>query len=197
MEYLDICDENGMPTGRVTGRTEAHAKGIRHRTAHVWVVRQLRDKYQVLLQKRSSCKDSFPGKYDTSSAGHIPAGDEPLASALRELEEELGIRACPDTLRFAGRFSVSVSNVFHGVPFRDNEVRNVYVYSEPVMIEDLVLQEDEVDEAIWFDLEKLCKLVGNNDDRFCVPPESLDILLGFLSKAELNVHPDPTPTSPD
>lgn len=32
-------------------------------------------------------KDSFPGKYDTSSAGHIQAGDEPLASGLRSLRK--------------------------------------------------------------------------------------------------------------
>lgn len=50
-------------------------------------------KWQMLLQKRASGKDSFPGCYDTSSAGHIHAGDEPLDSALRELEEELGIKA--------------------------------------------------------------------------------------------------------
>ena len=38
-------------------------------------------------------KESFPGLYDTSSAGHIRAGDEPLPSALRELREELHIAA--------------------------------------------------------------------------------------------------------
>ena len=50
------------------------------------------------MQKRAMSKDSFPGKYDTSSAGHIQAGDEPLASGLRELAEELGIHAKPEDL---------------------------------------------------------------------------------------------------
>jgi len=49
-------------------------------------------------------KDSFPCRYDTSSAGHIQAGDEPLESAVRELSEELGIQANPDDLRFAVPF---------------------------------------------------------------------------------------------
>lgn len=49
-------------------------------------------------------KDSFPGKFDTSSAGHIQAGDEPQESAIRELHEELGIQASPDQLEFAGTF---------------------------------------------------------------------------------------------
>ena len=32
-EYLDIVDENGIPTGETVERETAHAKGIRHRTA--------------------------------------------------------------------------------------------------------------------------------------------------------------------
>ena len=35
MEYFDIVDENGNPTGEIVSRDEAHDKGIRHRTAHV------------------------------------------------------------------------------------------------------------------------------------------------------------------
>ena len=49
--------------------------------------------YDLLLQKRSENKDAFPGCYDISSAGHLPAGQDYLSSALRELEEELGIKA--------------------------------------------------------------------------------------------------------
>ena len=85
MEYLDIVDEQGQPTGEIVSRTLAHTKGIRHRTAHIWIVRRKNEHFQVLMQKRAMSKDSFPGKYDTSSAGHIQAGDEPLASGLREL----------------------------------------------------------------------------------------------------------------
>ena len=66
---------------------------------------------EVLLQKRSMNKDSFPGKFDTSSAGHIQAGDEPLESALRELGEELGIQATPEQLVFAGTFPISLQKI--------------------------------------------------------------------------------------
>ena len=30
-EYLDIVDENGIPTGETVGRETTHAKGFRHR----------------------------------------------------------------------------------------------------------------------------------------------------------------------
>ena len=87
MELFDIIDENGNPTGKIVERSIAHAEGIPHRTAHIWIIRRRNEKTEILLQKRSRNKDSFPGKFDTSSAGHIQAGDEPMESALRELEE--------------------------------------------------------------------------------------------------------------
>ena len=71
MELFDICDEQGNPTGDIVERSEAHEKGICHRTAHIWIAKKENDRYKVLLQKRSMDKDSFPGRYDTSSAGHI------------------------------------------------------------------------------------------------------------------------------
>ena len=91
MEYLDICDENGIPTGKTVSREQAHREGILHRTAHVWIARKTPGGHEVLLQKRSLDKESYPGLWDTSSAGHIPAGEEPLPSALREMKEELGL----------------------------------------------------------------------------------------------------------
>ena len=90
-EYLDIVNEKGEPTGETIERNAAHALGIRHRTSHVWLLRKKEGEVQILLQKRSDNKDSHPGCYDISSAGHIPAGIDFLSSAIRELEEELGV----------------------------------------------------------------------------------------------------------
>ena len=100
-EIFDIIDTQGNPTGETVTREKAYAEGIPHRTAHIWIIREKYGRTEVLLQKRSMNKDSFPGKFDTSSAGHIQAGDEPLESALRELGEELGIQATPEQLVFA------------------------------------------------------------------------------------------------
>lgn len=79
----------------------------------------------MLLQKRSMNKDSFPGKFDTSSAGHIQAGDEPLESALRELGEELGIQATPEQLVFAGTFPFRLQKNFMAKCF---EMKNWLLY---------------------------------------------------------------------
>lgn len=91
MEMLDIVDEHGNPTGKTVEREKAHEDGKMHRTSHVWLLRKKQGKVQVLLQKRTVTKGSFPGCYDVSSAGHIPAGMEFIESAIRELQEELGM----------------------------------------------------------------------------------------------------------
>ena len=76
LELFDILNEDGSKTGVVKERSVAHREGALHGTVHIWIVRE-NDKsgYDVLLQKRSDNKDSYPGCYDISSAGHISAGD--------------------------------------------------------------------------------------------------------------------------
>ena len=45
MEYLDIVDENGIPSGETVSREEAHRLGVQHRTSHVWIVRKTDNGY--------------------------------------------------------------------------------------------------------------------------------------------------------
>ena len=182
MEFFDITDEQGIPTGEVVAREIAHRDGILHRTAHVWIVRLNHLNYEVLLQKRSMDKDSFPGLYDTSSAGHIPAGAEPIDSAIRELEEELGVQANPEDLAFAGKFRIQYEEIFHGKPFRDNEVTWVYLYQKQVDIAQLTLQESEVEEVRWFDLEEVFSEIQCSRERFCVPKEGIAVLRDYLAE---------------
>ena len=183
MEYLDVCGENGRPTGEIVERDEAHRNGILHRTSHVWVIREEDGEYQVLLQRRSLKKESFPGMFDASSAGHIPAGDDPRRSAVREMGEEIGLYAQPEELAFAGMFRCSYESVFHGRMFRDNEVRFAYVFREPVAAEHLKLQESEVDEVRWFPLKTVEEEVRSGSDRICVSREGLETLMRYLERA--------------
>ncbi len=185
MEQLDIVNENGIPTGKTIPRDIAHRDGILHCTAHVWIIRPCSNGYEILLQKRSQEKESFPGLYDTSSAGHIPAGDEPLSSALRELQEELGIKAGPEQLHYAGTFRIQYEKEFHGHLFRDNEVAKVYVYLDSVEISDLELQTSEVEEVRWFSLNDVWNEIQYSRERFCVPAGGLKVLKDYLK----DLHP--------
>ena len=118
--------------------------------------------------------------YDTSSAGHIPAGTEPLDSALRELKEELGITAEKEQLKRIGTFRTEYEEVFHGKLFHDNEVISVYVYCKPVDPDQLVLQESEVEEVRYFDLKEAYEEACKGSDRFCMNPNGMKVLIDYL-----------------
>ncbi len=184
-EYLDVCGENGQPTGETVERGIAHRDGVLHRTAHVWVIRERDGQVQVLLQKRSRMTESFPGMYDVSSAGHIPAGTEPLPSALRELHEELGIEARPEELTYAGSIRCRYEMTFHGKPFRDNTIRLAFVYREPLNADALTLQESEVEEVRWFPLEDVAGEIKHRQDRICISEQELQVLLDYLKKDKI------------
>ena len=181
-EIFDVCDTDGNPLGSLVERSHAHKYGIRHRTAHIWVVREYEGRKQVLLQKRAMNKDSFPGRFDTSSSGHIQAGDEPLESALRELYEELGISAHEEDLQYAGYFDVKYEKEFHGKLFKDNEYAFVYCYDLPVDITQLTLQKEELDSVEWFDLDEVTAACAVHDQKFCVPGGGLKVIREFLEK---------------
>ena len=180
MEYFDIVDENGIPTGETIERSIAHSNGSLHRSAHIWIYRIVDGHVEVLLQKRSREKDSFPGCYDTSSAGHITAGDEPITAALRELSEELGIQAAPEDLTFIGTFPIHFTREFHGKLFVDREIAFVHVYTKPVRIEELTLQAEELESVAWFELDELYNRCRKNDPQICVPLAGLDVLRQYL-----------------
>lgn len=168
MEILDIVDKNGIPTGKTVDRETAHAQGIPHRTSHVWIVRRKGKKLQVLLQKRSEQKDSYPGCYDISSAGHIPAGVDFVPSALRELKEELGVEADAGQLRYCGQRQFSFRAAFHGKPFHDNQVSNVYLLwldKEPA---EFTLQPEEVESVAWFDMDDCIYKVSHGQIPNCI-----------------------------
>lgn len=181
LELFDILNEDGSKTGIVKERGVAHREGALHGTVHIWIVRK-NDKsgYDVLLQKRSANKDSHPGCYDISSAGHISAGDERMESALRELWEELGLSVQPEHLESFGTTHVKFEKTFYGKRFRDNEISSDFVYRQPVDIDKLSLQESEVSEVRWMDYEECRQKVAQGSMPNCINPEEFEKLGSYL-----------------
>jgi isopentenyldiphosphate isomerase len=104
-EIFDVCNERDEVIGQRT-RAEIHRLGLQHRAVHVLVFNA---RGEVFLQKRSMAKDTFPGAWDSSAAGHLDSGEDYDACAIRELREEIGLAidqapqrlfklaACPET----------------------------------------------------------------------------------------------------
>lgn len=177
LELFDLCGEDGMPTGHVKERSMVHRDGDLHRTVHIWVVRKREDGgADVLLQKRSKDKDTYPGCYDISSAGHVQARDDFESSALRELEEELGIRAGKEDLRLIGFHQGYADSTFWGQPYHNREISAVYLYEKPVEEGSLTLQEEEVEEAVFMDYEKVLALIREGSLKNCIYPREFELI---------------------
>jgi len=86
-ELFDVVNEWDQVVGQAR-RHEVHAKGMMHRAVHILVFNRAGE---VFLQKRSMSKDTSPGLWDSSASGHLESGEAYDVSAVRELEEELGL----------------------------------------------------------------------------------------------------------
>lgn len=176
LELFDIADEDGNCTGLVRERSIVHELGTWHRTVHIWVIRYKENGFDVLLQKRSKNKDSFPECYDISSAGHMHAGDGYLESAIRELQEELGIEAKPQELKSIGYHRGIDDTEFYGRPFLNHEYSEVFVYCENIDINQLKLQNEEVESVMWLDYEEGNQKLFNNLIKNCIFKDEWEML---------------------
>jgi isopentenyldiphosphate isomerase len=96
LEIFDVVNERDEVIGQQE-RGEVHRLGLMHRSVHVLVFNAAG---QVFLQKRSKTKDRQPGLWDSSASGHVDAGEDYNACAVRELGEEIGLKldAAPQRL---------------------------------------------------------------------------------------------------
>ena len=147
-EQFDIADENDHVIG-TKPRSEVHEKNLLHRAVHILVFNEAGE---LLLQKRSAWKDREPSKWDSSAAGHLEPGEDYEAGAIRETEEELGIRpkltpigkirACSNT----GQEFVEVFTAQSGGPF--------------------ILPPSEIEDALFLPLEQIGVWLTNRPNDF-------------------------------
>lgn len=182
-EMLDLVNEQGDPIGRAVPRSEAHRLGLRHRTSHVWLVRRKNGVLEVLLQKRSDEKDSFPGCYDISSAGHIPARAGLCGFRPAGVERRAWRNRQPQDLILCGQRSFQFSAVFHGKPFKDNQVSNVYLLWLDRDAEEFTLQKEEISAVRWMPLADCLRNVENGALNSCIFPEELRMVQATVEKA--------------
>lgn len=148
-EYVDIWDDDGSPTGKIALKSEAHNMGWFHPTVHIWFYTR---KGEILLQRRAKHKDTFPGMWDVSVAGHLSAGEVPSHGAVREIREEIGLAVSTGDLIFSG-----VEKAVHNHPggLLDCEFHHIYLAELKHDISELILQESEVAELRLEDISIL------------------------------------------
>ena len=171
-ELIDVLDENGNKTGIIKTRKEVHTTGEWHKVAFIFVVNS---KGEIILQKRSSKKTTNANKWTASASGHLTAGDSDIEGALRELEEEIGVKAKPDELKYL--FTAKHKGKIDDKNF--SHIQDIYVLYKDVNIDELVLQEEEVSETKYVYYKDFEKMIKEENDELVKHNE---IYLGVLEE---------------
>lgn len=125
-EFLDIVDEKNVVIGDAP-IDEVYQKRLNHRIVHVMI---FNEKGEIFLQQRSAKDDFCPGHLCTSAGGHVKKGETYEQAALRELKEELGIKALLTKLdeciydHYKMRKFLQIFRAVHQGPFklRENKI---------------------------------------------------------------------------
>lgn len=126
------------------------------------IVFLLNHKNQVLLQKRSKLEKHNHNKWSIC-AGHVEEYDSNLKSAVvREIKEELGIDVLEEKL----------------LELNLEEPHTAHFYYTYINFnkKDFILQEEEVSEIKWYDINMVIKMMENNDDSIINSPRILKLL---------------------
>lgn len=99
-ELWDLTDKDGRPNGHtfVRDSREKIPEGMYHTVVEIWVKTS---DGRVLLTRRHPHK--FNGYLWETTCGSALAGEKVREAAVRELSEEVGIFASPDSLFYLGR----------------------------------------------------------------------------------------------
>jgi isopentenyldiphosphate isomerase len=89
IELIDFVDQNDKVVGNAS-KDEIYFKKLRHRIVHVHI---FNDKGEMALQLRAKGLKFCPGHWCTSVGGHVQTGESYEEGALREYEEELGVKS--------------------------------------------------------------------------------------------------------
>ena len=154
-ELLQVYFPSGRPTGHACTRSRIHEIGLWHLTLQFWIVRRSRDgSHGLLFQERHLSQQAWPGKLDTTSAGHVRLGETDL---FRELEEELGVRPNMEEVSFIGvrRWDDAADpNMI------DRELHQTYMWINDLPLNAYDLQADEVTALVQVELSDAEALVN-------------------------------------
>ena len=177
-ELLEVLNENGVGTGRPETRKEIHRQGLWHRAI---IVALVNDENKILIQKRASTKEKFPGLWDLSVAGHVPYGFDSVACAASEVMEEIGYMLPKGVQLKDFRFMTSFRSILPlSDTFLENQFYDFFIYNANVKLEEIHVQESEVSEvryATAFEIKSMAE-----QGLFHPRTEWINVLYNYITK---------------
>jgi 8-oxo-dGTP pyrophosphatase MutT (NUDIX family) len=164
-EVVQIVDKNNNETGSAP-RHEMRARGLPHRASYILV---FNSRAELFVQKRTMTKDIYPGYYDVAAGGVVLAGESYDESALRELEEELGIKGTELTSHFTFFYKEGKNKVWGQVYSCTNDG-------------DFTLQAEEVESGFFAAPRAVLSL----SEKESFTPDGLYVLKQFLGIEDTN-----------
>ena len=140
MELWDVLDGNRVKTGKIHIKGEASAPGEYHLVVYAWI-RNNQNMY--LIQKRASIRKVFPNIWTCSVGGSALKGETSIQAIMRETKEELGIDLNEET-----------GVLLHSKKM-DSFFADIWMFEHDISVEELILQTEEVDDAMWASIEKM------------------------------------------
>lgn len=119
-EYWDLLDENKQPVNQIHQRGKIIPKGYYHTVVQIWTMNY---KHELLLTQRDW--DKPWGGYWEITAGSVLAGETNLQGAIRELEEETGIKAEETQLQYLGYLMENDAFYESYLLVKDLDIRNI------------------------------------------------------------------------
>ena len=177
-ELVDILDDKGNHKGISLMKSEAHQKGLFHPTVHIWLYTL---DGRILVQQRGKYKDTHPLLWDVSVAGHVGAGENIEISAVREVEEEIGLKIRPSDLQRIGVFK-SVQK--HSESLIDCEFHHIFLTELLVPLENLTKQESEVADLKLMSIAQFEEELGNKETSKKYVPHSFDYYKAILAEVK-------------
>lgn len=154
-ELVDILDEKGMYTGDVETREKCGKEGLWHKAVTVFIIN---GKGQVLLQRRSANKKTWPNMWDITAGGNVLAGEFGFEAIIRECKEELGIELNREDITFIG----STKSANKRGEIINNYFNEYYIANKEVDETKLQLQEEEVSEVKWINKNEIIEKIKDN-----------------------------------
>lgn len=139
MALLEIYTAQNQPMGITKSKAEAHRDGDWHRTSGIFV---LNTKDEILLSLRHPAKKYLPNLWAVCVGGHVEPGETYEQCAIREIEEEIGVKPQIDELHFLGVLAYEL--IDEAASLVDREHAAVYVFRTNRTLDQFVMQSDEV-----------------------------------------------------
>ena len=146
MELWDLFDSERRPLNRTHVRGEAFAEGEYYVCAEVWI---RNSKGEFLITKRHPDKKS--GNLWEFTGGGTLAGESTLQSAIREMQEETGIRAEESELSLFATYR------------HKNYFLDLFLLNKDVEISEVVLQPQETVDAKWASESTILQMIENGE----------------------------------